>query len=189
MKLFLILIISLFIISCSNNKSVYWCGDHACVNKKEKEAYFKKFMIIEKKEINKKFKKKESVTEKILNQAKVKNKKILKNENKIENEIANELKKENKLRIKREKEIAKKLKKENKLRIKREKEIAKKLKKENKKIIKLAKKKKVVKNKNLPLNENNNLLNVVSNDFLKLKKNITERNINKPYPSINDIPK
>ena len=29
------------IISCSANKGVYWCGDHSCINKKEKEAYFK----------------------------------------------------------------------------------------------------------------------------------------------------
>ena len=35
------------IISCSLNKKVYWCGDHPCINKKEREAYFKKTMIVE----------------------------------------------------------------------------------------------------------------------------------------------
>ena len=36
--------------SCAPNKKVYWCGDHPCINKKEKEAYFKKTMIVEAKE-------------------------------------------------------------------------------------------------------------------------------------------
>ena len=35
-----------FIIACANNKGVYWCGDHPCINNKEKEAYFKKTMIV-----------------------------------------------------------------------------------------------------------------------------------------------
>ena len=54
MKYIIILIFSFFLISCSSRKTVYWCGDHACINKKEKEAYFKKTMIVEVKEINKK---------------------------------------------------------------------------------------------------------------------------------------
>ena len=40
-------------ISCTNNKGVYWCGDHPCINKEEKEAYFKKTMIVEVKNYNK----------------------------------------------------------------------------------------------------------------------------------------
>ena len=54
-----------FIFSCSSNKGVYWCGDHPCINKDEKEAYFKKNMIVEVKDYNKKNIKKDSEIEKI----------------------------------------------------------------------------------------------------------------------------
>ena len=49
MKNLFFLFILFIIISCSPNRGVYWCGDHPCINKKEKEAYFKKTMIVEKK--------------------------------------------------------------------------------------------------------------------------------------------
>ena len=47
MKNLFFLFILFIIISCSPNRGVYWCGDHPCINKKEKEAYFKKTMIVE----------------------------------------------------------------------------------------------------------------------------------------------
>ena len=53
MKTCLVLFIFFFIISCASTKSVYWCGDHPCINKKEKEAYFKKTMIVEIRDLNK----------------------------------------------------------------------------------------------------------------------------------------
>ena len=34
-------------VGCGSSNTVYWCGDHQCINKKEKEAYFKKTMIVE----------------------------------------------------------------------------------------------------------------------------------------------
>ena len=40
-----------FLIGCSTNNEVFWCGDHACVNKKEKEKYFMENMIVEIKNI------------------------------------------------------------------------------------------------------------------------------------------
>ena len=58
-------IIFILFFGCSNNKTVYWCGDHACVSKKEKEAYFKKTMIVEIKEIDNKDKKDISEIEEI----------------------------------------------------------------------------------------------------------------------------
>ena len=64
MKIFLFLSIFFLIISCTNTKSVYWCGDHPCINKKEKEAYFKKTMIVEIRDLNKDDYKDESVVEK-----------------------------------------------------------------------------------------------------------------------------
>ena len=47
------LIIFFVILGCSTNKVVYWCGDHPCINKKEKEAYFKKTMIVEVRKLDK----------------------------------------------------------------------------------------------------------------------------------------
>ena len=54
MKNLFFLFILFMIISCSSNKVVYWCGDHPCINKKEKKAYFKKNMIVEMKNIKSK---------------------------------------------------------------------------------------------------------------------------------------
>ena len=62
MKLFVYLIIILILSNCSTNRSVYWCGDHACINNKEKEAYFKKTMIVEIRMLNKSNKKSKSQT-------------------------------------------------------------------------------------------------------------------------------
>ena len=47
MKIIFFVTFFLFIISCSYNSKTYWCGDHPCINKKEREAYFKKTLIVE----------------------------------------------------------------------------------------------------------------------------------------------
>ena len=54
MKKFYYIIIFFVVFSCANNKVAYWCGDHPCINKKEREAYFKETMVVETKNINKK---------------------------------------------------------------------------------------------------------------------------------------
>ena len=54
MKITVSFILLFFIFSCSNNKVVYWCGDHACINKKEREAHFKKTLTVEVKNIENK---------------------------------------------------------------------------------------------------------------------------------------
>ena len=72
----------LLIFSCTSDKIVFWCGDHACINKKEKEAYFIKTMTVEVKKIGNKNKKKYSDHEKILQQTKIDKKKEIKNEKK-----------------------------------------------------------------------------------------------------------
>ena len=71
MNKILILFIILLLTSCSTTKGVYWCGDHPCINKKEKEAYFKKTMIVEVRDIKKKSYKNNSEIEKLLKQAKL----------------------------------------------------------------------------------------------------------------------
>ena len=39
MKKLAYLFIAFMIVGCSTNKVTYWCGDHPCINKKEKEAF------------------------------------------------------------------------------------------------------------------------------------------------------
>ena len=41
MKFILFFTLLTLLISCSGTKSVYWCGDHACINDKEKEVAIK----------------------------------------------------------------------------------------------------------------------------------------------------
>ena len=147
-----------FLFSCASNKTVYWCGDHACKNKKEKETYFKKTMTVEIKQINNKTKKKYSSHEKILQQMETDTKK----------------------KIKEEKELAKQLRSEEKMRIKKEKELAKQLKLKEKK--KINKKNKLTKQINLKKDEE-----IHSAIFTELKQKIIEKNLFRPYPDINNI--
>ena len=53
MNKILILLIIFMNSACTTNKGSYWCGDHPCINKKEKEAYFKKYMTVEVRDIKK----------------------------------------------------------------------------------------------------------------------------------------
>ena len=98
------------IISCSANKGVYWCGDHSCKNKKEKEAYFKKTMIVEIKTSKNKNYKNNSEIEKIMQEAQSKEKKRIKDEK----DFTKQAKFEKKRQIKEEKNLARKLKLEKK---------------------------------------------------------------------------
>ena len=111
MKYLIILIFSFLLSACSNGKKVYWCGDHACINKKEKEAYFKKTMIVEIRELSKQNKKSKSELEMIKKQAGLKQKKEIKNEK----ELAKQVRLEEKRRIKEEKELAKQVRLEEKI--------------------------------------------------------------------------
>ena len=86
MKIYFFFALLMLLISCSGNKSVYWCGDHACINKKEKEAYFKKTMIVEKKIISEKNRKDMTKSEEIIKKAKENEKKRIANEKMMEKE-------------------------------------------------------------------------------------------------------
>ena len=103
MKYLILLIFSLLLFACSNGKRVYWCGDHACINNKEKEAYFKKTMIVEIKELSKQNKKSKSELEIIKKQAGLEQKKEIKNEK----ELVKQARLDEKRRMKEEKELAK----------------------------------------------------------------------------------
>ena len=193
MKYLILLIFSLLVFACSNGKRVYWCGDHACINNKEKEAYFKKTMIVEIRELSKQNKKSKSELEIIKKQAGLEQKKEIKNEK----ELAKQVRLDKKRRIKEEKELAKQVRLDKKRRIKEEKELTKQVRLEEKKIIKEEKKsykKKVLKTENVPLEKeiviNTGIarINISSTEFKKLVEKITNKNMFRPYPNINDIP-
>ena len=175
MKYLILLIFSLLVFACSNGKRVYWCGDHACINNKEKEAYFKKTMIVEIRELSKQNKKSKSELEIIKKQAGLEQKKEIKNE----------------------KELTKQARLEEKKIIKEEKELAKQVRLEEKKIIKEKKKsskKKVLKTENVTIkkeaaiNTEITRINTSSTEFKELVEKITKKNMFRSYPNINDIP-
>ena len=169
MKKIIYLFLLLLTFGCTNSKGVYWCGDHPCINKKEKIAYFKKTMIVEIK--NPKNFKSDSESEKIINQAKINEKKRIIQELSLKKRE----KIEKKNQIKKDKEILKRMKKKEKKRIKEEKKIA----KQNKK---LNKKTKIVKIE-LPDKKQE----ISSQKFSELAEMIVKKSDSKPFPNINDI--
>ncbi len=194
-KLFLVII--LFLLSnCSASKDTYWCGDRPCINKEEKEAYFKKTMIVEIKDIEKKSSKNNSEIEKVILQAQNKDKKKIKEDKYLD--------KQAKLETKRKKKEEKRLAKQAKLEVKRiekeKKKIAKEAKLEAKRIEKeereLTKKSRTQVSKPIKKEEVKTSINsdvviekspTFSTSFNKLVEKITNRNILRPYPDINDI--
>ena len=165
MKYFLLIFIFYSIVSCTSSNQVYWCGDHPCISNKEKEAYFKKTMIVEIRELRLKDLKKSSEIESIIKQATIDEKKRIKKEVSLEKQAKQEIKRklqeekelvkeaklEEKRRLKEEKELAKQVKLEEKRRLKEEKELAKQVKLEEKRRLKeekeLVKQPKIIKNK------------------------------------------
>ena len=170
-----ILFILFIIISCSPNRGVYWCGDHPCINKKEKEAYFKKTMIVEVKSSKNKNYKNISEIEKIMQEAQSKEKKRIKDEK----DLTKQIKLEQKKQIKEEKNLAKQVKLEEKRRIKDEK-------KSSKRKIIVSQKKQLKKKVDLDAGITNTEIKL--GKFSELVEKITKKNTFRPYPNINDIP-
>ena len=206
MKYFFILLF-IILLSCTNKKEVHWCGDHACINNKEKKAYFEKTLITEIKDLTKQKRKKsdfEIIKEKAgLDLDKEKEKEF---EDKIEV-----------LSTEEQKALAKQLHLEEKQRIKEEKKLTKKLRLDEKKIgneakaegdctklVKLHEKlkckmdeKKANKAKSKKDDSKIKLEASVINEkdmdssveFNELVKKIHKKNLSRSYPDINDIPK
>ena len=187
----------IFITSCSNKKVTYWCGDHACINKKERELYFKKTMIVEIKELKNVNLKNKSDIEKITQQihkdeAKLKKEKNLikqakleeKKRVKMEKELAKQIKLEEKRQIKMEKELEKQNKIIDKKRIKKEKSLLKKTKKHENPV---ENKKKSVSQK-VEIIKEPSIVNNSTSVFEDLVNKIINRNSIRPFPNINDIP-
>ena len=167
MKSLFFLLFLFFIVSCSNNKRVYWCGDHPCVNNKERKAYFKKTMIVEIKELGKKNKTNISELDKVTQQTRSDEAKG----NKGEKKLIKQARLEEKKRLKEEKKLAKEI-------ILEEKKIAK----------KKLKAKKASPTKEADTNTTLASMNISSSTFNKLVEIITNKNKIRPYPDINDIP-
>ena len=87
---FITLLLFFVLISCTNNKKVYMCGDRECVDKKEIKEHFKKELVVEIKPINKKENKKNDL---ILLNKKNKNVKSSNTSSKILEEKTNKEKK------------------------------------------------------------------------------------------------
>ena len=211
MKNYLFFFSLFFVFSCASNNSVYWCGDHACINKKEKEAYFKKTMIVEVKDSKNKTNKNKSQIEKLIQQSQIDEKKRIKKEKELakqaiidekirikeEKILAKKIKLEEKRRIKEEKILAKKIQLEEKRRIKEEKALAKSIELEkkrevkiNKKLVKnkIVKEEKINEEKTLELDAGIGKVKIDLNKFSDLVEKITKKNSLRPFPDINDIP-
>ena len=194
MKKFFYIIIFFVVFSCANNKVIYWCGDHPCINKKEKEAYFKKNMVVEMRNAKKTDYKNNSEINQLMQEAREKEKIRIKNDKSSlkqarleEKKLAKQIKLEEKRRIKEEKKLAKQIKLEEKRRIKEEKKLTKQIKLEEKKQNKKKKKSSIKKidgdnEKQLKKTEIN------LSEFSEIVEKITRRNTFKPYPDINEIP-
>ena len=175
MKNLYFIFILFMVVACSNNKSVYWCGDHPCINKKEKEAYFKKTMIVEIKDLKNKNYKSSTEYERIMQQAQLDEKKRIKGKK----DLSKQAKLEEKRRIREEKDLAKQIKLEDKKRIKEEKELS---------------RSKIVKNETKHLKKNVESTTSIANTKIELGKfseiveKITKKNTFKPFPDIDDIP-
>jgi len=185
MRIILTSLLFVLLISCTSAKKTYWCGDHPCINKAERESYFKKNMIVEVKELNKKNKKEITELEKIIQQARINEKKRIKDEKKLAKQIQKEEKRKKreekqfvKKQLKDEKKLAKQIQKKEKRKKKEEKQFVKKqLKDEKKSDEKITISNKIV------------IAEVFLSDFKKLMDKIIERNKSRDYPDINDMPK
>lgn len=188
MRFFLILL--LFAINgCTNNDIVYWCGDHACINKKEKESYFKENMVVEIRKM-KKSKKYISDLENIQKNAglktessidkesKLTKKNVVNDQDSISNEkmLAEKAFLKQKRLIEEEKALAKQVKLEEKELKKKNKEL-----KKQKKIDKKKAKEPIIKNYEIASTEAN------SETFNDILEKIYEKNSNKPFRNINNI--
>ena len=206
MKYFFILLF-IILLSCTNKKEVHWCGDHACINNKEKKAYFEKTLITEIKDLTKQKRKKSNFE-------------IIKEKAGLDLEKEKEEEFEDKIKVlstEERKALAKQLRLEEKQRIKEEKKLTKKSRLDEKKIgneakaegdctklVKLHEKlkckmdeKKANKAKSKKDDSKIKLEASVINEkdmdssveFNELVKKIHKKNLSRSYPDINDIPK
>jgi len=188
MKQMFCILVFFLIFGCSSTKQTFWCGDHACTNKKEKEAYFNKTMIVEIKEVSKDKYKKKTNLEIIREQNDIVKKNdisildakieenILKQE---QDELVEQAKIEEELIKQEQDELVEQAKIEEKLIKQEQDELVEQAKIEEE----LIKQEQDELKKNKPTNTEN-----ISKSFDEIVKNIRSKNSFRPYPDINDIP-
>ena len=187
MKNLIYVLFFIIIISCTSEKKVYWCGDHPCINDKERKAYFEKNMSVEVKKLNKNDKKKMTDMEKIIEQAKIDEKNRIKDEK----NLAKKEKLAQKNKLEEEKELTKQLKLEEKQRKKEEKALAKQLKLEERKKKKEKKSSDNDINRveiNKPVKKVKKVKKGETSDFYRIVERIVNENKSKSYPDINNLP-
>jgi hypothetical protein len=182
---FITLLLFFVLISCTNNKKVYMCGDRECVDKKEIKEHFKKELVVEIKPINKKENKKNDL---ILLNKKNKNVKSSNTSSKILEEKTNKEKKRlAKLEIKNKRKEEKLKKKQNKI-ISKNEDLIKSEKEEVKKIAKISDKKKLKKTKANTYKSKgskNDICNIlVSCDINEIEDYLTKKGVERDYPDI-----
>ena len=194
MKYLIFLMFCILLFSCSNNKSVYWCGDHACINKKEKEAFFKKTMIVEKRELNEKNKLSKSEKNKILKQIRLekKERKELARQVRLEEKEIIDVNKEQtqQVRLEKKQETNDMYSLENRIKLRKSYKEQKKLKKQARleKKNNSNEKKNITKKKTFNTESASLEQNETFSTFNELVEKITKKNMLRPYPNINDIP-
>ena len=166
MKILYFLLCFLILAGCNNQKTTFWCGDRECLNKKEKEEYFKKEMTVQVKVLSKSDINEKSDIEEITQQFLLTEKEIKKRDKNI--------KKQAKIEKKKRKLEGKKIKKQIRLEEKRKKKEEKSIKKQT--ILSKKSTNEIIKNDSY------------LSTFNKIKERILSKNISKPYPDINDIP-
>ena len=171
MRFFIPLFFIAVLTHCSSNDFVYMCGDHVCLNDKERLAYFKKTMIVEIRDANKNSIKKSPEEKNRIKAAKLEQKKRIKEEKRIKKQA----KIAEKIRNKKIRDLEKISKKEKKIKIKKVDENA-------------ATGDQQVAEKDVAVLSELNLANGLNN-FEEILQSISSRSINKPFPDINDFPK
>ena len=206
MKFLFVLILTLFLFACTSSKQTYWCGDHACINNKEKKAYFEKTLITEIRDLTKQKRKKSDFE-------------IIKEKAGLDLDKEKEEEFEDKIEVlstEEQKALAKQLRLEEKQRIKEEKKLTKQSRLDEKKIgneakaegdctklVKLHEKLKCMMGKKkankAKSKKNDSKINLGANvtneknidssvEFSELTKKIHKKNLSRSYPDINDIP-
>ena len=170
MKFFLLLLFFFILSHCTKNNFVYMCGDHVCLNDKERVAYFKKTMIVEIRETNEKGLKKSSEEKRKIKAAKLEQKRRIKEEKKIKKQA----KINEKIKMKEIRDSKKIAKKEKKINIKK---VSK-----NKSLVS----EQIENNDDAILTDTN--LAIESNSFDEILQSIRARNKNKSFPDINNFP-
>jgi len=174
MRIFFLFALIALLYSCAAKQGAYWCGDHPCINKAEKEAYFEKTMIVEFREVKKSNKKEQTELNKILEQAKKSEKKRISDEKALKKQA--KLSNKNQLKAKKEKLKKEKLYEKNNVKMEE-------LKTESKlKDVKKNKKIEIVKSEQVDINK------FTTDKFEDVVKRINEKNSLKPFPDINDTP-